>query len=262
MDKVIHYCWFGGAPLTETAKRSIESWKKYAPDFEIVRWDETNFDVSSCSWCRDAYKAGKWAFVSDYARFKILYDYGGVYMDVGSELIRHLGPLMDKIPLAAIEELSLTASSGLIVAAPARDGVVGDMVRLYEEIEFKDDDDFLSENTVNEMLTKRLERDGFERADRNQRVGEWTLLNSSYFNPVYGFGGFHIKPETYSVHRSSGSWVEPKFAVKRKVVQRLSPFIGRRPAQVIGRVAAEVRDAGLCKGVRNIVALVLEKTRN
>ena len=79
IPKVIHYCWFGGNPLNDMGKKCLESWKKYFPDYEIICWDESNFDVSCCRYVREAYEAKKWAFVSDYARYKILYEHGGVY---------------------------------------------------------------------------------------------------------------------------------------------------------------------------------------
>ena len=94
IPKVIHYCWFGGNPLPELAKICIDSWKKYLPDYEIKEWNETNFDLDSCEYIREAYNCKKWAFVSDYARFWILYNYGGLYFDTDVEI---LNPLDDII---------------------------------------------------------------------------------------------------------------------------------------------------------------------
>ena len=71
--KVIHYCWFGENQLPEEARKCIESWKKYFPNYEIKEWNESNFDVNCCNYIRQAYQNKKWAFVSDYARFWILY---------------------------------------------------------------------------------------------------------------------------------------------------------------------------------------------
>ena len=79
IPKVIHYCWFGRNPLPELAIKCIESWKKYFPDYEIIEWNEDNFDVNIIPYTQEAYKAKKYAFVSDYARFWILYNHGGGY---------------------------------------------------------------------------------------------------------------------------------------------------------------------------------------
>ena len=81
IPKKIHYCWFGGNPLPQDALMCIESWKKYFPDYEIIEWNEKNFDMNSCDYIREAAENKKWAFVSDFARFKILYDFGGIYFD-------------------------------------------------------------------------------------------------------------------------------------------------------------------------------------
>ncbi|MBQ7544534.1 MAG: hypothetical protein IJT02_06275 [Synergistaceae bacterium] len=90
IPKVIHYCWFGGKPLPELAQKCLASWEKFCPDYEIVRWDESNFNVNCCDYVREAYEAKKWAFVSDYARLKVLVDNGGVYMDTDVEVIKPL----------------------------------------------------------------------------------------------------------------------------------------------------------------------------
>lgn len=247
---IIHYCWFGHDELPDTAKKALASWEKYAPDFEIRRCDESVFDVNCCEWTRKAYAAKKYAFVADYARFRMLNDFGGVYMDLGSELVKDITILVETCsPFSAIEELSCTANTGLIASVPPRNPVVASVLARYESMDFSDEAEFLSANTVNEMLTSELEKYGFVREDKYQKVGGWTLFPSCYFNPVYGFGGFHIKKDTYSVHHYSGSWVEPEFRVKKKIVDVLSPFLGRRPAQVIGRIAGEIKIKGVRDGV-------------
>ena len=88
IPKKIHYCWFGGIPLPQDALMCIESWKKYFPDYEIIEWNEKNFDMNSCDYIREAAENKKWAFVSDFARFKILYDFGGIYFDTDVEVVR------------------------------------------------------------------------------------------------------------------------------------------------------------------------------
>lgn len=253
---IIHYCWFGHGELSDTAKKTLASWKEYAPGFEIRRCDENVFDVDSCEWTRRAYAAKKYAFVADYARFRMLYDFGGVYMDLGSELVKDITPLVETCsPFSAIEELSKTANTGLIAAAPRHNPVVASVLARYESMDFFDDPEFLKANTVNEMLTSELERYGFVREDRQQEVAGWTLLPSRCFNPVYGLGGYHIKKDTYSVHHYSGSWVEPEFRIKKKIVDACSPFLGRRLAQIVGRVVGEVKTKGVGAGVSQLASV-------
>lgn len=86
IPKIIHYCWFGGNPKPESFYICLESWKKYLPDYEIVEWNESNFDLNSCQYVNLAVKKGQWAFVSDYARAQALYQQGGIYMDIDVEV--------------------------------------------------------------------------------------------------------------------------------------------------------------------------------
>ena len=88
IPKIIHYCWFGGKPLTEKAEMCIASWKKFLPDYEIRRWDESNFDLDISKYVRQAYDAQKWAFVADYFRFWALYNFGGIYFDSDVEVVK------------------------------------------------------------------------------------------------------------------------------------------------------------------------------
>ena len=91
IPKVIHYCWFGGKPIPNDVKKCINSWKKKCGDYEIKCWNESNFDVNAHPFTKAAYEAKAWAFVSDYARLKVVYDHGGIYLDTDVELLKKLG---------------------------------------------------------------------------------------------------------------------------------------------------------------------------
>ena len=90
IPKIIHYCWFGGKEKPESVNKNIATWKKFCPDYKIIEWNESNFDIAENDYCREAYEAHKWAFVSDYVRLKVLYKYGGIYMDTDVEVIQSL----------------------------------------------------------------------------------------------------------------------------------------------------------------------------
>ena len=95
IPKVIHYCWFGKGEMPKIAKKCIKSWEKYCPDYEIICHNEDNFDLSQNRYMREAYEAKKWAFVSDFARLKIIYDHGGIYLDTDVELIKPIDDLLE-----------------------------------------------------------------------------------------------------------------------------------------------------------------------
>ena len=94
IPKIIHYCWFGGKPLPNTAIKCIRSWKKHCPDYEIHCWNEKNFDINVCPYVKEAYEEKAWAFVSDYARLWIIYNYGGIYLDTDVELLKNIDNLL------------------------------------------------------------------------------------------------------------------------------------------------------------------------
>lgn len=259
MNRIVHYCWFGGRQLSNAGERSLASWRRHASQFKIVRWDESNSPLDACPFVSDAFAAKRWAFVADYVRFYAIYMHGGVYMDVGSELVRDISPLLDQAPFSAIEELTLTVNPGLVLCAEAGDPIVGEVLDRYAALPFENTDEFLRAHTVNEMLTGVLEELGYKRCDELQSVAGWTLLPSRCFNPVYGFGGFHIKCDTYSIHRYSGSWTSPVDRRKKQFVNAASPFIGRRPAQVVGRVIAELIVNGPVDGAKNLIVKTKSK---
>ncbi len=103
IPRIIHYCWFGHTPKPELAKKCIQSWEKYFPDFEIKEWNEDNFDVTICDYIKEAYTAKKWAFVSDYARCWIMYEFGGIYFDTDVEVIKSFEDILEKGPFMGCE---------------------------------------------------------------------------------------------------------------------------------------------------------------
>ena len=94
ISKKIHYCWFGKGPKSEIIQKCIDSWKEFCPDYEIIEWNEENFDVYGIPYTAAAYADKKWAFVSDYARLKIVYENGGIYLDTDVLLHNNLDELL------------------------------------------------------------------------------------------------------------------------------------------------------------------------
>lgn len=256
IPRVIHYCWFGGGPLSAQAERTLHTWRTREPDYEIRCWNESNFDIERCPFVKGAYAAGKWAFVSDYARFRVLYDFGGVYMDVGSELIRDFDDLVDGYaPFVGIESGSCTANSGLIAVCEPNDELIGKVLEKYESTEFVDTDEFCATHTVNDMLTDLLIEKGFVRNGSFQQVCGWSFLPHDYFDPDYGFGGYSISENTRSIHKGSGSWGSSALKRKRRIAYRLTPFVGRRLAQILGRVIGEISCNGPVRGAKNLLVV-------
>ena len=104
IPKIIHYCWFGGKEKPDNVQKCIESWKKYLPEYKLIEWNEQNFEVNNLRYTKEAYHAGKYAFVSDVARIEALYKYGGIYMDTDVEVLRTFNSLLDAKCILGMEE--------------------------------------------------------------------------------------------------------------------------------------------------------------
>ncbi len=135
IPKIIHYCWFGGSELPEVAQECIASWKKYCPDYEIKRWDESNYDVEKNQYTREAYLNKKWAFLTDYARLDILYNEGGVYMDTDVKIIKPITPLINQGAFMAFEQRG-RVNTGIGFACEPGNTIVGENKRYYENKNF------------------------------------------------------------------------------------------------------------------------------
>ena len=135
ISKKIHYCWFGGNPLPELALKCIESWRRFLPDYEIIEWNESNFDVYCCEYVQEAYEAKRWAFVSDYARFKILYENGGLYFDTDVEIIKPMDDLISKGGfMGCEEETALSVAPGLGLGVSPGLGLYKELLESYHYI--------------------------------------------------------------------------------------------------------------------------------
>lgn len=237
IPKILHYCWFGGNPLPEKAAANIAHWQELMPEYEIQRWDESNFDVDECRFVRGAYDAKKWAFVSDYARFKVLYDNGGVYMDIGSELLKSIDPLVEQSGFTALDWQVKTVAPGLVLAAGGHHHLLGETLEEYRALEFEDTKEFLYGHTVNLMLEKVLNRYGFQRgADALWEYEDFRVYPSEYFCPKLDFGGFKCTENTYSTHVSTASWVPAGERYRNAFINKWAPRVGDFAARKTARI--------------------------
>lgn len=236
IPKVIHYCWFGGNPLPELAQKCIESWKKFCPDYEIKQWDETNFDVNCCDYVREAYEAKKWAFVSDYARYKILYDHGGLYFDTDVELIKPIDDIVANGSFLGCEINPFKAdsiASGLGMGAEAGLPIYQDILEHYEQSHFLQPDGTFDITTVVDRTTAIFEKHGFAPADIPQKVADVTIYPPRYFCPLdMETGEVCVADDTCSIHYYDGSWLSE---TQKKAISLRKKYIGKY-GNVFGKV--------------------------
>lgn len=212
IPKKIHYCWFGHNPLPKSAKMCISSWRKYLPDYEVNEWNEENFDVHSIPYISEAYDAKKYAFVSDYARFKILYEYGGIYFDTDVEIIEPFDEIIQQGPFMGIEKSLATSNgsgyigvnAGLGLGAEAGMPIYKEVLDFYERLKFKFDG-----TTVVTIVTQLLLLHGFHSLNEMQQIEGITIYPAEYFCPMDSTTGIiEITPETVSIHHYSCSWID------------------------------------------------------
>ncbi len=206
IPKVIHYCWFGKGELPKIAKKCIRSWKKYCPDYEIVCWTEENFDLTQNRYMQQAYQAGKWAFVSDYARLKILYDHGGIYLDTDVELIKPIDDLLENSGFMGFDEKGIVAT-GLGFGGEKGNAIVGEFLKDYEDIAFILPDGSYDLTPCPDRNTATLKRLGMDVSNTNQTFMGTVFLPREYLCPMdYYTGKKTITDQTYSIHHYSASW--------------------------------------------------------
>lgn len=225
IPKIIHYCWFGRGPLPELAQKCIASWKKYLPGYEIKEWNEDNFDVNIIPYTAEAYKAKKYAFVSDYARFWILYQYGGIYFDTDVEVIRPIDDIVERGNFMGFEtdpklqvkadasEASVNPGLGMGVAPGL--GIIKKMLDFYEGRHFEFIPGGIGQLTIVHIATEVLLKAGLEQQHGIQQVNDIWIYPAEYFCPInLKTGRIHVKPNTRTIHHYAGTWQDKHFSFK------------------------------------------------
>lgn len=206
IPKVIHYCWFGRGELPPLAKRCIKSWKKYCPDYEIVCWNEDNFDLTQNRYMHEAYEARKWAFVSDVARLIIIYNQGGIYLDTDVELIKPIDDLLENSGFMGFDEKGIVAT-GLGFGAEKGNEIIEAFLKDYEHISFVQPDGSFDLTPCPDRNTDALKRLGMDTQNTNQTFMGTVFLPKEYLCPMdYYTGKKTITKQTYSIHHYSASW--------------------------------------------------------
>lgn len=243
IPKVIHYCWFGGAPLPKSAEKCIASWKKYCPDHEIIRWDETNFDLHCCGYCEAMLEKKKWAFLSDYARMKIVYEQGGIYLDTDVELVRSLEPLREQGAYMGFENSNLVAT-GLGFGAEAGHPFLRENMAYYEALTV-----FSAPQACPHITTQLLKNHGLvPDRSKKQQIAGLTIYPEDYLCPKDERTGLLKKTKnTYSIHHFDASWFEEswKEGQRKRWRQEKCRYILKTPNRLLIRLLGEKRYAAL-----------------
>ena len=213
IPKIIHYVWVGGNPKPKNIQRCMKTWTKHLQDYQIIEWNEDNFDIHENKYVEQAYQAKKWAFVSDYIRAKAVYEMGGIYMDTDVLVLDNLHDLLNNRAFVGFEnkENPFTAVFGAEKGHP----LIKDMLSYYDDRDFTFDkqDQLVGVNTVSvsDILKNKY---GAQPNNKEQQLQE----------------GIHVYPDgvlcnpsaqSKTIHVFTGTWMEGAKPLKRKIVTAL-----------------------------------------
>lgn len=219
IPKVIHYCWFGRGELPPLAKKCLDSWKKYCPDYEIKEWNEDNFDLDSYPYVREAYDKRKFAFVTDVVRLYALYHEGGIYMDTDVEVLKPLDRFLSHHAFSGFENDQFVPTG--IMASEKGGKWARDNLAYYEGRHFLKEDGSMDLTTNVVTITNYMLPLGLKQNNTFQDFpGLITFYPKDYFCPKsYADGKIYLTDNTYTIHHFSSSWVSQKERIKIKVIR-------------------------------------------
>ena len=225
IPKILHYCWFGRGLMPQSQSDFIRHWRELMPDWQVIRWDESNFPVDFCPYTAEAYRQRKWAFVSDVARLKALSEMGGVYMDTDFKLYSSLEPYRDNNAFTGFEwynedyekqDLPLLDSDGFplvpgtiipccgllagIIGAEPHNPFIKECLDAYTSLENVCPDSFV---IINNLISSHAEKRGFRYQNQLQVLDSITV----YPSEIFACEPYHFCEKTVALHcHTAHSW--------------------------------------------------------
>lgn len=235
IEKVIHYCWFGGNKKSEEMENYIRSWENKLPDYKIIEWNEENFDINSNLFVKQAYENKKWAFITDYVRLYVIYNYGGIYMDSDVEVLKSLDPFLNDKAFTGFEH-ETGAITG-IIASEKGNSVIKRLLDYYTDREFviKGECDI----TTNVEIVTNIFVNEYNLKLNNSKQsldnGNFTIYPREYFCPKdHGTGKINLTENTYVIHHFNGSWVPKIDKYENKFRNIFKRIFGDKVVKIIG----------------------------
>lgn len=209
IPKIIHYCWFGRKKIPFKNREWMKSWKKYCPDYEIVEWNENNYDIKKNTYMAEAYEAKRWGFVPDYARLDIIHRYGGIYVDVDVEFVKSFDELLFQKGFMGF--VGTDVALGLGFGAVVHNKWIKELRDVYNNKHFINENGLMNLSSCESYQNPWLQGQGvrldgtFQRFSDVNVYPEWFFSSKSQYN-----GKLNIGKQTFSIHHYDGSWLTDK----------------------------------------------------
>ena len=222
IPKTIHYCWFGRGEKPKLAKKCIASWKKYCPDYEIIEWNEDNFDINMNGYTKMCYEQKKYAFLSDYVRLYVVEKHGGLYFDTDVELLRNIDHMLDCEAFFGFEsEEHVNTGLGFGSAKNSRSMIA--MIKKYDDLI----DGTKGVEGCPILNTKALAELGLLQNGQHQNLDSTIIYPVSMMNPYDSVtGALNKTQDTISIHWYSASWLSKGKRLRLMITRPMRRIFG------------------------------------
>ena len=240
IPKIIHYCWFGGGKIPEENQVFIDDWKTVCPDYEIIKWDENNYDVNKIAFMREAAAEKNWTFVSDYARLDIVNTYGGIYLDVDVKIKKNYDKFLELNSFWGMEQ---DYNRELYVNPGLGFGSISDNTVLYQLLDYYNHIHFEKDRIIAQplFLRKAFEQQGFAQINKIQEFDFGTIFPKDYFAPLNSIGKLKTTNNTVSIHHYLGSWKSNPKNKEMLLLQKCVYYFGEKPGEYFFQALKRIR---------------------
>ncbi|SHI46983.1 Glycosyltransferase sugar-binding region containing DXD motif-containing protein [Arenibacter nanhaiticus] len=216
IPKKIHYCWYGQGKMNDTLQKCIASWHEKLPEYEIIKWDETNTPFHKFPFLKLLYKQKKWSFITDYVRLYSIYTQGGIYLDTDIEILKDFGALLNEKAFVGFQtnlEDSIYPINSAVIGSEKGNSFVLDCLKETEKKQRLQFNAMGGPPIVSKVLIENYGLDTY----KEQLLNGVKLLPTSYFYPFSWEETYTkdcIKPETICIHWWQDSWKNKKKGFK------------------------------------------------
>ncbi|MGL5596012.1 MAG: glycosyltransferase family 32 protein [Cetobacterium sp.] len=219
IPKIIHYCWFGKGKKSIETIECLNSLKKL--NFEIKEWNEDNYDISKNEFTLQNHKDKKWAFVSDYVRLDVLYEYGGIYVDTDVKILKNISEKVLETDFIIPFQFDCLLGTHFI-GSKKNCKIIKEFLNKYKSGDYKD-----NKTPNNHLFTDYfLNINGFKLNGKTQELVHDEEKINVYEKNIFSCPDIYGKG--VAIHRLNNSWKPSKGNFKKIIQIFLKNIIGEK----------------------------------